>query len=90
MFYNCGGDDDMMPTSIKIYSDERVYVDRDPYLTWWATGFVMADPVDPKSLSMDFTIDFQNKEMCDAFENAIADKDFSKCERKDNKMIITW
>ncbi len=91
MFYNCAALDEMVPMSVRIYDSKREYLNRDEYLTWWATGFVMADPVDdPKSLSMDFTIDFQNKEMCDAFEKAIAEKDFSKCEREGTKMIITW
>lgn len=90
MFYNCAALDEMLPMSIRVYDSGRDYINRDEYLTWWATGFTMADPVKPKSLSMDFTIDFQNKEMCDAFENAVADKDFSKCERTENKMIITW
>ena len=91
MFYNCAALDEMVPMSMRIYSAEKEYFNREEYLTWWATGFIMSDPVDdPETLSMDFTIDFQNKEMCDAFEKAIADKDFSKCERVENKMIITW
>ncbi len=90
MFYNCAGDEDMMPISIKVYNDERTYVDREAYLTWWATGFVMADPVEPESLTMDFSIEFPNQEICDAFEKALAKTEVSDCERSGNKVFISW
>lgn len=70
MFYNCASDEEMMPISMKVYSDERSYIDREETLTWWSTGFKLADPVEPKSLTMEGTITFPSEEMCTAFINS--------------------
>ena len=67
MFYDCATDAEMMPISMKVYSDERTYINREETLTWWSTGFVLADPVDPMSLTMEGTITFPTEEMCSAF-----------------------
>ncbi|MBQ5823212.1 MAG: DUF4474 domain-containing protein [Clostridia bacterium] len=70
MFYDCASDAEMMPISMKVYSDERTYINREETLTWWSTGFVLADPVDPMSLTMEGTITFPTEEMCSAFANS--------------------
>ena len=70
MFYDCASDAEMMPISMKVYSDERTYINREETLTWWSTGFVLADPVDPMSLTMEGTITFPTEEMCSAFVNS--------------------
>lgn len=70
MFYDCATDAEMMPISMKVYSDERTYINREETLTWWSTGFVLADPVDPMSLTMEGTITFPTEEMCSAFVNS--------------------
>ena len=90
MFYNCASDEEMMPISIKVYSDERVYVDREAYLTWWATGFVLADPVEPKSLTMDSSIKFPNEEMCSAFVEAAKKVTGVNCAQNGQFALFIW
>lgn len=65
--YDCVTDEEMMPISMKVYSAERSYIDREELVTWWQTGFVFADPVRPKSLTMESSITFPSEEMCNAF-----------------------
>ncbi len=65
--YNCVEDDEILPMSIKVYDKDRVYFDRAATPCWWATGFVFADAVRPKSLTMEASMEFPNEEMCNAF-----------------------
>ncbi len=90
MFYDCVTDEEMMPISMKVYSDERSYIDREEQLTWWQTGFVFADPVKPKSLTMESSITFPSEEMCSAFmESAKLNCDV-KCVQNGSTVSFIW
>lgn len=88
--YNCVSDDEMVPMSIKISDKNRVYFDREPYLCWWATGFVIADRVNPRSLTMETSIEFPDQEMFDAFAAAASKKRGVKCEVEGTTAYIVW
>ncbi len=88
--YNCVADDEILPMSIKVYDENRVYFDRGATPCWWATGFVIADKVEPKSLTMESSIEFPNQEMCDAFAAAAAKKRGVNCEVKGTTAYIVW
>ncbi|MBQ2965269.1 MAG: DUF4474 domain-containing protein [Clostridia bacterium] len=89
-FYNCAEDEDMMPISIKVYNDERVFVDREAYLTWWATGFAFSDPVNERKLTLETSITFPDSEMRDAFV-ASAEKQLGvTCTVTENTVLVKW
>ena len=89
-FYNCAEDEDMMPISIKVYNDDRVFVDREAYLTWWATGFAFSDPVNERKLTMETSITFPDAEMRDAFV-ASAEKQLGvTCTVTENTVLVEW
>ncbi len=90
MFYNCANDEEMMPISMKVYSDERSYVEREEYLTWWSTGFVFAEPVEPDSLTMEGTITFPSEEMCSAFIKSAKINFDVECTQNGAVATIIW
>lgn len=90
MFYDCANDEEMMPISMQIYSDERAYINRGETLTWWSTGFVLADPVEPKSLTMEGTITFPTEEMCTAFINGAQCAIGVECTQQGTTATILW
>lgn len=90
MYYDCVTDEEMMPVSMKVYSDERSYVDREETLTWWQTGFVLADPVRPCSLTMEGTITFPSEEMCSAFIDSARINLDVECAQDGAVATIIW
>ncbi len=90
MFYNCATDEEMMPVSIDVYDSEQTYVDRDATLTWWATGFKLADKVEPKTLTLESTLTFPNQEMCDAFVQAANRICGVECTKDGTTAAIKW
>ncbi len=90
MFYDCASDEEMMPISMKVYSDERTYINREETLTWWSTGFVLADPVNPNSLTMEGTITFPTEEMCTAFINGAQCALGVECTQQGATATILW
>lgn len=90
-FYNCGADEHMIPMSIKVYDEEKIYVDHDPYLTWWATGFVFSyGKIDKHELVMEATMEFPSAEMCEAFAQAAKWSRDLTVITKDNIALINW
>lgn len=89
-FYNCATDEEMMPISLKVYDSEKNYVNRDTILTWWATGFKLADKVDPDALTLESSLTFPNQEMCDAFVAAANKVDGVECTYDGTTASIVW
>ncbi len=90
LFYNCATDEEMMPISIDVYDSEQTYVKRDATLTWWATGFHLADKVAPDSLTLESTLTFPDQEMCDAFVEAASEIDGVECTFEGTTAHIKW
>lgn len=90
MYYNCATDEEMMPISIKVYDSEQTYVNRDATLTWWATGFKLADKVDPDTLTLESSLAFPDQEMCDAFVEAASKIDGVECTYDGTTASIVW
>lgn len=90
MFYNCATDEEMMPVSIDVYDGEQTYVKRDAFLTWWATGFHLADKVEPDSLTLESSLTFPDQEMCDAFVEAASKIDGVECTFEGTTASIKW
>lgn len=90
MFYNCATDEEMMPVSIDVYDSEQTYVDRDATLTWWATGFHLADKVEPDSLTLESSLAFPDQEMCDAFVEAASKINGIECTKDGTTAAIKW
>lgn len=89
-FYNCAEDEDMMPISIKVYNDDRVFIDREAYLTWWATGFAFSDPVNERKLTMETSIEFPDAEMRDAFVASAEKQPGVICTVTENTVLVKW
>lgn len=90
-FYNCVEDEDMLPISLKVYDDEKVYVDRGAYNTWWATGFVFSDgKIEERTLTMETSILFPDSEMRDAFVASAEKKLGVTCNVFDNLVLVKW
>ena len=90
LHYNCVTDEEMMPISINVHSDEREYFDREAYPTWWATGFVMTDPVDPDSLTLETSIQFPSEEMCEVFTESAESVRGIEILRVEDTVFINW
>ncbi len=90
MFYNCATDEEMMPISLKVYDSEQTYINRDAFLTWWATGFHLADKVEPDSLTLESSLTFPDQEMCDAFVEAASKIDGVECTKNGTTVSIKW
>lgn len=90
ILYNCATDEEMMPISIDVYDSENTYVDRDTTLTWWATGFKLADKVEPDSLTLESSLTFPDQEMCDAFVEAASEIDGIECTCDGTTASIKW
>lgn len=68
LYFNCAQDDEMMPISMLLYDNEKIYVNRPAINTWWMTGFVLSEKDhNPYALTLESDIEFPNEEMCDAF-----------------------
>jgi len=90
MFYNCATDEEMMPVSIDVYDSDNIYVDRDAALTWWATGFKLADKVEPDLLTLESSLTFPNQEMCDAFVDSASEINGIECTVEGTTVSIKW
>lgn len=72
-FYDCANDDQMMEMSMELYHGDDLIFSRPKQLHWWLTGFkITTDNLYPAdSMTMKFSIDMKDKEMLNAFCNAI-------------------
>lgn len=76
-FYNCANDDQMLEMSLQIYAGDKLLVNQEPQLHWWANGFNLSKTMYlPASLTMKFSIEMRDEEMLRAF-----------CESIDNHYI---
>lgn len=70
-FYDCAGDDYLMPISMRLLTGDEVLFTKDPQNSWWQTGFKLGRLVPPWMLTLEGTIVFPNEAMRDAFTAAI-------------------
>lgn len=67
-FYDCIGNDELMPMSLQVYHGNDLLVNVDEMPHWWVNGFKMGDRMySPHSLTMKFTITLYDEEMVKAF-----------------------
>lgn len=78
-FYSCARDSERLPMSFVLRKNGRVLMKRKG-LHWWLTGFRLGEFSAPDSLSMDVRIRFPNREMRDAFLNALQELGYEKRE----------
>lgn len=70
-FYDCAGDEDMMPMSMRLKLGNAVLIDREMQLSWWQTGFRLGPLYPPFMLTLESTIVFPNGEMRKAFTDSV-------------------
>ncbi len=71
-YYDCVGDEDMMPMSMKLYHGEELLFEREEMLHWWITGFKIDDILYPSyTMTVEFTIELKDEAMLAAFCEAI-------------------
>ena len=65
-FYSCASDDDLLQMSYTLKKNGNTLFTREG-THWWLTGFKLGEFSEPSELTMDISITFKNKLMCDAF-----------------------
>lgn len=75
-FYECADEKDQLYMSFILWKNNRILFSRQG-LHWWLTGFVLGEFSEPYELIMDTRITFKDKEMCDAFVNALYEIGYS-------------
>lgn len=70
-FYDCSGDEYLMPISMKLRIGEDILFTRESQNSWWQTGFKLSRLVPPWMLTLEGTIVFPDEVMRDAFTAAI-------------------
>jgi len=71
-FYNSAADSEMLPISIVLKKKGKKIISRKG-IHWWLTGFKLGEFSDPSGLTAEISITFFDKQMCDAFLNALYD-----------------
>lgn len=91
-FYKCAGDDDMLTMSLDVYHKDKLLLHRGPLEHWWVTGFAVDDTCYvPATLTLVTTITMKDKEMFDAFTNALKKKWYAlDYETNGLDVTITW
>lgn len=83
-FYECANDEQMLKMSMEIYAGDELLVNREPHYHWWVSGFhINGMKYPPASLTMKFSIEFENEEMLKAFCEAV-DKNY----RRDVEYVV--
>lgn len=72
LFYFCADDDERLEIATVLLKGSKPLFSRGPERHWWLTGFKWGEYSEPSQLSMNVAIAFPNKDMCDAFTNALA------------------
>lgn len=71
-FYDCASDEEMMTMGFDLYHGDELLLARAPSLHWWQNGFKLSKTLYlPEDLTLDFTIEFPDKELLDAFTAAV-------------------
>lgn len=69
-FYDCAHDSDMLSMSYILKKNGRTLFSRSGR-HWWLTGFVLGEFSEPSELTMEISINFKDREMRNAFLNAL-------------------
>lgn len=89
-FYNCY--DSEMDMSLKLlYGDEIIYDTQKPH--WWINGFkISEDLYKPETMTVDFSIEFPEAEMAEAFANSVNNhyRNDSSCVIENNTVTVKW
>lgn len=71
-FYECAGDEYLIPMSMQISRGDKVLVDMPEQKHWWINGFNMSDRLYlPDSLTLSVKLEMPDEEMLDAFCEAV-------------------
>ncbi len=71
-FYYAASDDEMLEMEIEVLHGDDTLVRRGPERTWWMTGFKLSKTIyHPDSLTLKFSIRFEDEEMLSAFIEAV-------------------
>lgn len=71
-YYNCAGDEDMLPMSLSVYHGDELLLNREEQTHWWINGFRLSQNVySAKDLTIRFTIEMKDAEMLKAFTEAV-------------------
>ena len=75
LFYRCASNEDRLPMSFTLLKKDdtngvrKIFKRDDNH--WWLAGFKLGEYSEPSDLIMNVTITFKNKDMCNAFVDAI-------------------
>ena len=92
-FYNCANNDQMMEMQMMLMYKNKILINTRAQKHWWLTGFHLSGTVyDPASLTMVYSIVFPNKEMRNAFTNAIDNEKNGDASYtvSGNKVTVKW
>lgn len=89
-YYNCY--DGVMNMSMKLSSGDNVILERSGE-HWWLNGFKLGKKLyAPKDMTLEFSIDFPNKEMANAFEKSVNQNVMNDtlCKSSGNRVTVIW
>lgn len=89
-FYDCGTDAERMPISLKVYSQDNVYIDLEQDLTWWATGYASGPVELPWNVTLESKITFNDSGMRNAFVEAANDFRDINCTVDGMDVTMVW
>lgn len=78
-FYNCASNDEFLWMSYSLKKEgETIFTRKGKH--WWLTGFRLGEFAEPSELSMDITISFKDRIMCNAFLKGMENAGYSRNE----------
>lgn len=89
-FYNCY--DGVMNMEMKLSKGDNVIFERSGE-HWWLSGFKLGKELyAPKDMTLEFSIDFPNREMAEAFENSVNQNIMQDtlCKSDGNRITVVW
>jgi hypothetical protein len=85
-FYNAVNDDECLQMSYTLRKNNRTLFTREGK-HWWLTGFKLGEFSDPNELEMDITLNFDNRDMCDAFVLGLKNLGYSTALTQEDKTV---
>jgi hypothetical protein len=90
LFYDCASDDDRLTLSATLNRDGQKLFTRGPELQWWLTGFKWGVYSDPSQLTVDVSITLKDDAMLQAFQGAIAGRNYSNLNVSGTTVSFTF
>ncbi len=69
--YDCADDEDLIEMQFDFYNQDELVFSRGPEKHWWLTGFKVFHAGVPMLIDLDMTLTFTDKQMAQAFANAL-------------------